>query len=103
MVSADTRAIQAAAARPVSCGSAGMWHTCHAIICCLGFLAPYMAAAQQGELFLLYGMAGIVYPTLIEPVLEVQFGVFVYLFFLLWQKETLQVPGFKSIAATKEE
>jgi len=39
---------------------------------------------------------------LVEPVLEVQFGVFVYLFFLLWQKETLQVPGFKTIAANKE-
>ena len=28
---------------------------------------------------------------MIEPVLEIQFGVFVYLFFLLWQRHTLSV------------
>ncbi len=28
---------------------------------------------------------------MIEPVLEIQFGVFVYLFFLLWQKHTLKI------------
>lgn len=29
---------------------------------------------------------------MIEPVLEVQYGVFVYLFFLLWQKHTFKKP-----------
>jgi O-antigen ligase len=33
----------------------------------------------------------LLFQLMIEPVLEIQFGVFVYLFFLLWQKHTFKV------------
>lgn len=37
-------------------------------------------------------------PLMVEPMLEVQFGVFVYLFFLLWQWHALRKPLFGSEA-----
>lgn len=46
---------------------------------------------QKGRVFLIAGWFGIFLQLMIEPVLEVQYGVFVYLFFLLWYRYTLDV------------
>jgi len=41
-------------------------------------------------------------PLMVEPVLEIQFGVFVYLFFLLWMRHMMLAPSEKA-SAIKEQ
>jgi O-antigen ligase len=43
---------------------------------------------RDGFFFLLVWLV-LLLPMLVEPMLEIQFGVFVYLFFLLWQRQAL--------------
>lgn len=55
-------------------------------------LAPLTWLRRRKErIFLIAAWFGIFLQLMIEPVLEVQYGVFVYLFFLLWFKYTLVV------------
>jgi O-antigen ligase len=53
-------------------------------------LAPLrlVKRSRNGFFFLLVWLV-LLLPMLIEPMLEIQFGVFVYLFFLLWQRHAL--------------
>lgn len=46
---------------------------------------------REGFFFLMVWLMMLV-PLMAEPVLEVQFGVFVYLFFLLWQYQAMKDP-----------
>lgn len=51
---------------------------------------PLKAMKKGRERFYLFIVWAILLPPLlVEPMLEVQFGVFVYLFFLLWQKHAM--------------
>src|SRR5690606_28094758 len=46
---------------------------------------------RQG-FFLFFLWLALMVPLMVEPVLEIQFGVFVYVFFLLWQRQELYYP-----------
>ena len=57
-------------------------------------LAPLrLVRRTRGGFFFLLVWLVLLLPMLIEPMLEIQFGVFVYLFFLLWQRHALQHEG----------
>jgi O-antigen ligase len=56
------------------------------ILFLLWLFAPlYKLAKNRGGFFIFITWLILLIPIMVEPVLEVQFGVFVYLFFLLWQ------------------
>lgn len=47
---------------------------------------------NRAGFFFLMMWAIMLVPLMVEPVLEIQFGVFVYLFFLLWQRHEMLYP-----------
>lgn len=56
---------------------------------------------NRAGFFFLITWAVMLIPLLVEPVLEVQYGVFVYLFFLLWQYQAMRRPAIADDPKTK--
>ncbi|MEI8279837.1 MAG: O-antigen ligase family protein [Bacteroidota bacterium] len=61
-----------------------------AILFLIWVLAPLSLVKRGRQSFFFFiTWMGLLLSLMVEPMLEVQFGVFVYLFFLLWQRHTL--------------
>lgn len=64
-----------------------------AIAFCIWLCYPLMEIKRnRNGYFFLMTWVLLLIPLMVEPVLEVQFGVFVYLFFFLWQRHTMLHP-----------
>ena len=60
------------------------------VIFCVWVFMPFGIVQKNREgFFLLSTIIILLVPLMEEPTLEIQFGVFVYLFFLLWQKHMI--------------
>lgn len=53
---------------------------------------------SKGRFFLMVTWLSLLLALMVEPMLEVQFGVFVFLFFLLWQRHTLTIAPPPAVA-----
>ena len=62
------------------------------------FFPATWGRGAKGRFFLLVTWLSLLLALMVEPMLEVQFGVFVFLFFLLWQRHTLTIAPPPAVA-----